>query len=790
MPIVSLKLQPTVDVEKTYTLNEAGISSCNLIRYNAALPEKLGGWTRFYSGQVNGTPRDLHAWEQLNGSSDLASGATSQLAIYNVTENLFRDITPQQKLSNFTPSGGTNGFTTSSGSATVDIYDPNVTNITTLDTVFFNTMISIGGIILSGMYAIQSITGSHSYTITAADVATANAGPSGDVATFDTTKNDSAITVNLADHGLVIDDIVVFQIPTSVGGQTITGSYKVASVVDPDTFTIASDLQSTSTVSAFPMNSGDAQLLYGINLGPPAVGGGWGVGSWGTTITSGAVAFTYHAGASPTITRSAGSFVTDDFVAAMTIQVTGTVSNNGSYVLDSVSALTLTLITSDVLTNEGPVSSTIVGLAGGWGIGFIGNSQTGTPITTTNWSLDNWGEILIANPYGGNIYYYPAGGGITAAGHIAGGLSTAANFLNAPVFNNGIFVAMPAQILVAWGSSIIEQIGVEQDPLLVRWSDQLDFTNWTVSSTTQAGSFHVPTGSRLMGGIQASQQALLFTDIDVWAMVYQGPPDVFGFNKLASGCGLIGQHAVTQLRGLTFWMNQGNFFVIGGSGVESVPCSVWDYVFQDLDTTNAWKSVAAANSLFDEVGFFFPSLSGGTGEPDKYVKLNLTSKGWDYGTLSRSAWTDQSVLGPPIGGCAVAIPGIPDTSRILYQHEQGYNADGGSMPWFWETGDFVVSEGQMLPFIDWWIPDLKYGTYQQIQTGTDNGSALLTIKAHDYPNEPLRSYGPYTMNKAKQYINTRLRGRQVRVRLESSGDLNSFIRQGNNRARINGDGRR
>jgi hypothetical protein len=139
----------------------------------------------------------------------------------------------------------------------------------------------------------------------------------------------------------------------------------------------------------------------------------------------------------------------------------------------------------------------------------------------------------------------------------------------APIFNGGIFVAMPEQILVAWGSVAS---GEQQDPLTVRWSDALDYTNWTVTITTQAGSFRIPTGSMIVGGIQGPQQALIWTDLDVYAMQYLGPPLVFGFNKISTGCGLIGQHAVCTLRGIVYWMSSGNFFQLGGRGVQEIPC--------------------------------------------------------------------------------------------------------------------------------------------------------------------------------------------------------------------------
>jgi hypothetical protein len=204
---------------------------------------------------------------------------------------------------------------------------------------------------------------------------------------------------------------------------------------------------------------------------------------------------------------------------------------------------------------------------------------------------------------------------------------------------------------------------------------------------------------------------------------------------------------------------------------------VWDAVFQDLDTDNLDKITAAANSQFSEFTWYYPSLSGGTGEPDKYVKVNI-SEGfvWDYGTLSRTAWTDQSVLGQAIG---------TTPNGIIYQHETSNDADGQPMnPWF-QTGWFVIAEGQSFSVVDWFFPDMKWGFFNGAQTG----QVLVTIYATDYPNGPVRTKGPYTMTEATTYVNTRLRGRQISLRFESN-DLGSFWRLGLMKYRVAADGRR
>jgi hypothetical protein len=675
MPEVALKLIPGVNANLTPTLNESGISSCNLIRFRDKLPQKLGGWERFYQFNVDGVPRDVHPWEDLNAIKHLAVGTTTELDV--ITNGTLQDITPQTLTSDFTPD-----FSTTNTSTTVDVDDPNILNVSTYDAVFFNTPVSVGGVILQGAYPISVVSGATTYQIIDDQTATATVASGGAVPEFVTTLDSSIVTVNFDDHGLAEGDSFTFPISTTGGGVTILGTYTVLDVPSADQFTIASSTAATSAAT-FSMNGGDAQIVYYIALGPLPGGTGYGVGGYGI---------------------------------------------------------------------------------GGYGSGIVPDNQTGTTITATNWSLDNWGKILLACPKDGGIYQWSPDGGFVNARLV----------YQAPVFNGGIFIAMPAQILVAWAS--IEEGDQQQDPLIVRWSDQEDFENWTAAEETQAGSFRIPTGSKIVAGFQGPQQALIFTDLDLYAMQYLGPPEVFGFNQIGSGCGLLGQHAVTTMRGIVYWMSSGNFFMLGAGGVQEIPCTVWDVVFQDLDTVNQHKSVAGANSSFDEVTFYFPSLSGGTGEIDSYAKFNIEEKTWDNGLLPRTAWSDQSVLGEPIG---------TTPNGIIYQHETSPDADGAPLMATFTTGWFVIAEGQALAFVDWFFPDMKWGGYGGAQTA----SVLVLIEGTNYPNETPVQYGPFTMTQAKTFINCRLRKRMIRLTFSSS-DIGSFWRLGNLRYRVAQDGRR
>lgn len=215
MPETPLKLVPGVNVEFTPTLNTSGISACNLIRFKSGLPEKLGGWARFYPFSVSGVPRALHGWADLNAVPHLAVGATNQFGV--ITNGSLQDITPQTLVSDTAVD-----ISTTSGSNVVEIVDLNISDVTNFDSVFFNTPVSVGGIVLQGLFAINTVTGTHSYTILAQNDATSTVANGGAVPQFVTTSGSSSVAVNLNDHGLQIGDRFTFPIATTVGGVTIS----------------------------------------------------------------------------------------------------------------------------------------------------------------------------------------------------------------------------------------------------------------------------------------------------------------------------------------------------------------------------------------------------------------------------------------------------------------------------------------------------------------------------------------------------------------------------------------
>lgn len=568
---------------------------------------------------------------------------------------------------------------------------------------------------------------------------------------FSTTSGSNTVTIVDTGRNLSTNDTINIRTPISVGGVTLQGLYDIAGIISVNSYTINAKANATATVASggavpsFATLSGSSTVTVTFNnhgLYPGAsvsfpvatvVGGLTIVGEYFVTATPSANTYTFAASA------------------------TATSSTSGSMNANKLAA--------DFYIGIGPLPTTSGYGAGTYGSGAYGTGSAttsvnlGSVITTTDWTLDNFGEYLIATPEGGPVFKW-------------GPRQTSSNLsvLTAgPIINKGAYVAMPQRQIMAYGSTF-DQV---QDPLLVRWCDVEDFGTWIGTATNQAGSFRLSSGSKIIGGMQGPGQGLLWTDMGLWAVQYIGAPYVYSFREIAKGCGMIAKKAAGMISNNVMWMSQRQFYRFLGDGVQPVQCPVWDQVFQNMNLAYVDKIRCAVNSQFNEITWYYPSALAT--ENDSYVKFNVMLNVWDYGRLDRTAWIDQSILGSPIGA---------GTSNCVYQHESGYDADGVPMNAYFETGYYSISEGQDKIFVDRIWPDMTYGT----ASGSQGAQVQVTFEVVDYPGETPRLFGPYTMTQAKTYISTRFRGRLVKLRIESN-DSGSFWRLGLLRYRFQGDGR-
>jgi hypothetical protein len=701
MPHAAIKLIGGVNTNETPALNEnSGISQSNLIRYmydpnGVSLVQKLGGWSRFNPLPAPAIVRALWAWEDLNlnahlavGTQTIAATGSAQLAV--ITNGAIDNITPTALTDNITPV-----VQTFVGNPSVEITDTTTPGITNFNSVYIATQISIGGIILFGLYACDpdGFLAADAYTVFSRDqlgnlLPAVSNSTTPVLPSFTTVSGAISVTVNLPNYTYAVGNTFPVLAATTVGGITFFGNYVVQTIIDANNFTILAPMAATSSATG-SMNGGLARFIYSFGQGALPGGTGYGIGPYG---------------------------------------------------------------------------------GGGYGTGTPVTPSVGPAIDADDWTLDNFGEILIACPDRDQpfqatpfqpIYQWDEGA------------AQATIITNAPPVNDGIFVAMPQRQIVAWGST---QTGIP-DPLLITWCDIGNFNQWIPNVTNQAGSYRIARGSKIVGCAQGPQQAIVWTDIDVWSMQYIGQPFVYSFNEIGTGCGLIARKAAASINGIYYWMGSSfQFYTLSGYGVQPLPCSVWDGVFQNLDTNNLQKIRVAVNSRFGEIQWFYPSITGGTGEVDSYVKYNVYLNVWDVGALGRSAWVDQSVLGPPIG----ADP----TTLLLQQHEISNDADGVAMQPFFQSGFYAVAEGDVKAFVDWIWPDFKWGQVSQAQSATLQISFLVA----DYPGDTPQVFGPYSVTQATEYFYTRFRARLMAVKIASS-DLGSFWRIGAIRYRFAPDGK-
>lgn len=579
--------------------------------------------------------------------------------------------------------------------------------------------------------------------------------------TVNTTPTVTIVDPNISN--VTINDLVLFNTPIAIGGLILSGIYQIVTIVGVHSYTITATENATSTVNnagavpAFTTVSASAVVSVALTAHGTAAG----------NIVVFPIATTGNG-----VTVS-GAYAVNTVTGANTFTITtATVANaNGSFSMNGGNAELLYYIA----LGPPPIGAGF-GLGGfglgGFGTGVVNPNQVGTPITATDWTSDNWGQIALACPENGGIYYWDPTGGFTNASLVATG----------PVFNRGIFVSTSQQILIAYGSTVDETIdggiGIQQDPMLVAWCDVGDFFQWQAITNSQAGNFRIPIGSMCVGGMAVANQNLIWTDLDLWAMSYVGYPETYGFNKIGAGAGLASSHAAMQLRDGVYWMGKSNFYSYRGSGVQVIPCNVWDFVFQNLNTAFIKNVRAQPNTPFNEAGWDFPTLASANGENDAYVKMNITEPGapWDYGYWQRSAWIDLTVLGPPIG----ATP-----TGIIYQHEMGNDAAGQPIVSSFTTGLFALAEGEEFAFIDQIFPDFKWG----LSGGAQTAQIQLTFNVTNYSGDPTTPYGPYTVTQATEYVAVRFRGRYMSITVSSS-DLGGFWRFGRVKYRYAQSGRR
>lgn len=404
--------------------------------------------------------------------------------------------------------------------------------------------------------------------------------------------------------------------------------------------------------------------------------------------------------------------------------------------------------------------------ASSWGDGTFGSSSAiGSNNQLRLWSMDSFGEDLIACPRGGSIYYWDYTNASTRA--IALADLTGANL--APTLGLQVLISDVDRHVVILGADPINATASGRtgaiDPLLVAFSDQENAAEWEPLSTNTAGSLRCSAGSQIIGGLRARQETLIWTDVALYSLQFIGAPLTFGLTLINEGISLIGPNAPVNTPTGIFWMDKKGFYAYQGS-VQPIPCSVHSYVFDDLNEGQAFQVFGFVNKQFNEVGWFY--CSGSSETIDRYVTYNYVDQTWAIGQLSRTAWLDEGIANVP------RAAGYDGTNNYIYSHETGFDDDGAPMDnVFIESADFDIGDGQEFQFIKRAIPDVKF---------TGNGGTDQTInfvlKARNYPGQSLTTDQTSSFTGTTTKIDTRARGRQAAVRFESDDDASAGVRTG------------
>ena len=460
--------------------------------------------------------------------------------------------------------------------------------------------------------------------------------------------------------------------------------------------------------------------------------------------------------------------------------VTANASDSGNGGSSTVGAYQINVGLDDYVSGSGWGAST-------WGDGTFGSvSALSAANQLRLWTHDNFGEDLVMNVRAGGIYYWDTSAK-TLGTDRAVALSDLSGANVPPTLGLQAIVSDIDRHVLILGADPLNAAGTARtgaiDPMLVAWCDQENITEWQPKSINTAGSARLSAGSSIIGGIRARQEILVWTDTSLYSMKFIGQPFIFSTNLVNEGVGLIGPKAMVNTPVGVFWMDKKGIYNYGGQ-VKPIPCDVHDYVFDDMNESQAYKVHGFLNKRFNEVGWYYPS--GSSSEIDRYVVYNYLENVWSIGQMNRTAWLDEGLEAYPRATYTTSNVGY------LYQQETGNDDDGSPMSNVYvESGDFDLGEaGNDIQSVNEIIPDVQF-------TGTNDASLInCVLKIRNYPGDSLTTKSTSNISSTTQKLNVRGRARQVVLRFESDDDnvgaytLGLGFRVGATRVGTRPDGRR
>ncbi len=756
-----LQFRPGVNREGTTLANEGGWFDGDKIRFRSGYPEKIGGWAVLTYTTFIGTCRSLWNWVTLK-AFDLM-GVGTEKKFYVEYGSTYYDITPIRRAKVLT-----NPFSTTSGSPTVTVTDTGHGAITG-DFVTFSGATTVGGLNLNFEYEITYVN-TDTYTITAASNAssTATGGGASVVAQYQLNNGTNIGTFQdgwgAGLWGGVITGSALTQLngPINDSATTITvdstALFPNATILAPKIILIDSELITYTGKTATEF-TGCTRGALGTNPpGSPGVGYphldnalvddatdyyGWGQSASQTSNTQLRLWSQSNFGQDLIFNPRQGSlyYWSPGSGAAPTVDQRGT---------------RISPFTARINTTNGNASITVTETGGYLSVGTV-IVGSGIPAGTV---------ITSGSGYTGT-FTLSQNATATATGVLVDVLLGS----QVPSVVNEILVSDSSRIVIAFGCNDLDS--TEQDPLLIRWSTQEDYTVWQPSATNQAGGYRLSHGSYIVGALQTRQEILVWTDTAIYSMQYLGAPFVWGFTLLADNISIMSQNITATAAGVVYWMGTDKFYVYSGR-VETLPCAVRTYVFNDINRDQYSQFFGGTNEGFSEVWWFYCSANSDV--IDRYVIFNYLDRVWYYGSMSRTAWLDSPLRASPV---AATI------GNQLVFHENGAD-DGTTNPpspiySYIQSSDFDIGDGHNYGFVWRLLPDITFdgsttleGLYPKV---------TMTMRPRQNPGAPYntapsptvastQNYGGieknYTVQEFTEIIYTRIRGRQMAFKIESN----------------------
>ena len=609
---------------------------------------------------------------------------------------------------------------------------------------------------------------------------------------FTTTNGSTSVTITFGSgHSLAPGDIILLDTFTAITNSNYSASdfddkkFMVTSA--PTNLTITVTMPSAETGSGATASGGiRVQTYYAVGPAEQLPGFGWGLASFGGTVAN-ALTTTLNGG----IDASTTTIVLTSVVNFPSTGTNHISIDNEDISYTGISGNTLTGVTRAARgttaashSNGATITNTSDFVA--WGEAASGDLV----IDPGLWSIDNFGDKIISLIHNGPVFEWNS--------NASNATATRATIISgAPTASRDMIVSTPDRHLVFFGTETTIGSPSTQDEMFIRFSDQENINSYTPTATNTAGTQRLADGSRIMGAVRGRDAIYVWTDTALFTQRFIGPPFTFGFAQVGTNCGLIGQNAAVEVDGAAYWFSENGFFRYSGA-LQSLPCLVEDFVFNDLNTTANQLINAGLNNLFGEINWFY--CSSGATVIDRCVTFNyVESSGerpvWTTSTLDRTTWQDSAVFGKPHAtdydadsNNSYDVVGNTDGCTIYYEHETGTDqvttTATTAITSNIESGDFDISQGgdgEFFAKIRRFIPDFVSQT----------GNTQITLQLRNYSNDSQASsaLGPFTISSSTTKVDTRARARAVSLKIANTAASQNW-KLGGFRLDIQPDGRR